>query len=170
MMRPALFVWLALISFAAQAFELKVEPVGENAYAILGEIGPRTPENHALNNTLGFVVTEDGVVLVGSGATPTGAQLLEQAVARVTDKPIRLVVTIGVQDHHWMGNSCFAQKGITIKALKRTVDNQREQAEAHLGRLKAQIGKEADTVIPLISTRPAAIPAITWTGLPRKLA
>jgi glyoxylase-like metal-dependent hydrolase (beta-lactamase superfamily II) len=152
MIRPTLFVWLLLIAFGAHAFELKVVPVSDNAYAIVGEIGPRTPDNHALNNTLGFVVTDDGVVLVGSGATPAGAQLLEQAVASVTDKPIRLVVTIGVQDHHWMGNSYFAQKGIAIKALKRTVDNQRRQAETHLGRLMAQIGDETNSVTPVFAS------------------
>ena len=100
MIRLALFLWLSFFSLGAHAFELKVEPVGKNAYAIVGEIGPRTPENHALNNTLGFVVTGEGVVLIGSGASPAGAQLVEQAVASVTDKPIRLVVNIGVQDHH----------------------------------------------------------------------
>jgi len=46
------------------AFELKVQPVVENVYAIVGEIGPCTPENHGLNNTLGFVVAEEGVVLI----------------------------------------------------------------------------------------------------------
>lgn len=152
MMRPALFILLAFISLGAHAFELKIEPVSNNAYALVGEIGPRTPENHALNNTLGFVVTNEGVVLIGSGASPAGAELIEQAVARVTDKPIRLVVTIGVQDHHWMGNSYFSQQGIAIKALKRTVDGQRQQIEAHLGRLKAQVGEEVDTVIPAFAS------------------
>ena len=152
MIRLALFLWLSFFSLGAHAFELKVEPVGKNAYAIVGEIGPRTPENHALNNTLGFVVTGEGVVLIGSGASPAGAQLVEQAVASVTDKPIRLVVNIGVQDHHWMGNSYFADKGVPIRALERTVDNQRLQAEAHLGRLKAQVGEEAGTVNPVFAS------------------
>jgi len=140
--------WAAL----AQAFNLQVEPVAGNAYAIVGEIGPRKLENHALNNTLGFVVTEKGVVLISSGATPAGAALVEKAVASVTPQPIRLVVNIGVQDHHWMGNSYFANKGIPIKALKRTVANQREQTDAHLARLTTEIGAEARTIVPVYAT------------------
>lgn len=143
---------LAFLSASSWAFDLKVEPVVENVYAIVGEIGPRTPENHGLNNTLGFVVTNEGVVLVSSGATPAGARLVEQAVASVTDQPIQLVVNIGVQDHHWMGNSYFADKGVPIKALKRTVQNQRQQTEAHLGRLSAQVGDETKTVFPTYAT------------------
>lgn len=152
MMRLALFSLLYLTSMVAYSFELKVEPVSTNTYAIVGDIGPRTPENHALNNTLGFVVTNAGVVLIGTGASPAGAQLIEQAVASVTDKPIRLIVNIGVQDHHWMGNSYFAGKNVPIKALKRTVENQRLQAEAHLERLNAQIGDEAGTVNPVFAS------------------
>jgi len=149
--------WLASLllgfySINGWAFELKVEPVADNVYAIIGEIGPRTPEKHGLNNTLGFVVTDEGVVLVGSGATTAGAKLVEEAVASVTDNPIRLLVNIGVQDHHWMGNSYFADKGVPIKALARTVDSQRQQAEAHIGRLSAQVGDEAKTVVPTYAT------------------
>lgn len=152
MIRSTLFIWLVLISFGTGAFELAVEPVSKNSYALVGEIGPRTPENHALNNTLGFVVTSDGVVLVGSGALPAGAELIEKAVASVTNKPIRLVVNIGVQDHHWLGNSYFADKGITIKALRRTVESQQQQVDAQLARLKAQVGDRTDTVTPVFAS------------------
>lgn len=140
---------LLLISTSAQSFELEVGQVAKNVYAIIGEIGPRTPENHALNNTLGFVVTAEGVVLVGSGATPAGAQLIEQAVASVTKSPIRKVINIGVQDHHWLGNSYFSNKDISIKALKRTVDSQQSQVDHHLSRLHQQIGDEAKSTTPV---------------------
>ncbi len=152
MMRSVLLFLLLVASTKGWAFELKVEPVVENVYAIVGEIGPRTPENHGLNNTLGFVVTDEGVVLISSGATPAGAALVEKAVASVTTQPIRLVVNIGVQDHHWMGNSYFANKGVPIKALKRTVANQRKQADAHLTRLTAQVGDESKTGVPTYAT------------------
>ena len=145
-------VFIAFIPLGAHAFELQLEPVADNAYAIVGETGPRTPENHAMNNTLGFVVTHDGVVLVGSGASPAGARLVEQAVANTTNKPIRLVINIGVQDHHWLGNSYFAEKGIPVKALKRTVDNQHQQVEAQLTRLHAQLGDETRTITPIFAS------------------
>ncbi|MBT7308149.1 MAG: MBL fold metallo-hydrolase, partial [Gammaproteobacteria bacterium] len=88
------FLLLLLLSNAAFSapFELVVAPVTDQVYAIVGEIGPRRAENHGLNNTLGFVVTRSGVVLIGSGATPAGAQLIEEAVAQVTEQPIQLVV------------------------------------------------------------------------------
>ncbi|MEJ2609305.1 MAG: MBL fold metallo-hydrolase [Candidatus Thiodiazotropha sp.] len=152
MKRTILLLCLALTSLATPAFELKVKQVIENVYAIVGEIGPRTSDNHALNNTLGFVVTKEGTVLVSTGATPEAGRLIEQAVASVTNKPIRLVVNIGVQDHHWLGNSYFAEKGIPIKALKRTVDSQHQHVNAQLKRLAAQIGTESKTVHPVYAS------------------
>lgn len=142
---------IMLLASTVQAFELKVEKVANNVYALVGDIGPRTPENHGLNNTLGFVITSEGVVLVGSGATPAGARLIEQAVASVTQFPITQLINIGVQDHHWLGNSYFTQKKIPIKALKRTVDNQQKQVDHHLSRLQQQVGDEVKTIVPVFA-------------------
>lgn len=139
---------LLMFSTSVQSFEPEVEQVAENVYAIVGEVGPRTAENHGLNNTLGFVITGEGVVLVGSGATPAGAKLIEQAVASVTSFPITKVINIGVQDHHWLGNSYFAEKNISIKALKKTVDSQKVHTEQQLSRLHKQIGNEASSITP----------------------
>ncbi len=125
------------------AFDLTTEKVTENVYALVGEIGPRSYYNHALSNTLGFVVGDQAVLLVGSGATPSGARLIEQAVASVTPLPIRWVVNIGSQDHHWMGNSYFADKGAQIIALQRTGQSQQLHQDDHLLRLRPALRERA---------------------------
>lgn len=152
-----IFVCLTSLSLTAKAsdFELATEKVTDNIYALVGEIGPRSKENEALNNTMGFVITDDGVVLVSSGATNAGAKLIEAAVAKVTDKPIKQVVNIGSQDHHWMGNHYFAAKNIPILALARTVESQKDHVDEHISRHKKVLGHAikkdqvvyADTVI-----------------------
>ncbi|MEJ2693766.1 MAG: MBL fold metallo-hydrolase [Candidatus Thiodiazotropha sp.] len=69
-------------------------------------------------------------------------------MAEITDRPIRLVVNIGVQDHHWLGNSYFADKGVPIKALARTIEDQRRQTGAQLQRLEAGMGEETKSIVP----------------------
>ena len=66
-------------------------------------------KNFGSNNTVGFVVTDKGVVLIGSGAMPAGAKVIHQAIQEITSKPILWVVNIGAQDHHWLGNSYFVK-------------------------------------------------------------
>jgi len=136
-----------------QAFELSTEKVTDNIYALVGEIGPRSYENHALNNTMGFIVTDKGVVLVSSGASPAGAALIEKAIEKVTPKPINWVVNIGTQDHHWLGNSYFAEKGAEIIALERTVKSQKENLENHMNRLRQVTKEQADKVKPVYASK-----------------
>lgn len=145
--RLALFLFLAAQACAAAAFELLVEPVSEHAYALAGDIGPRSAENHALNNTLGFLVTGQGVALIGSGASPGGARLIQQQVATVTEQPIRWVINIGAQDHHWLGNDYFARQGAEILALASTVATQKAHAKNHLKRLQEVLGAEAAAAV-----------------------
>lgn len=128
------FLGLTLLGLAgwAQAFQLDTRQVADGVYALVGSTQNRTYDNQALNNTLGFVVTADGVALIDSGASMQGAQLIEAAVRAVSDKPIRWVINLGVQDHRWLGNAYFADKGAKIVALKRTIDSQKHHAADHL--------------------------------------
>ena len=155
-MRFFLVMLITLFAGSVSAFELITEKVNEQIYALVGEIGPRSAENHALNNTLGFIVTDKGVVLVSSGATRRGAKLIEQSVAMVTAKPIRWVINIGVQDHHWLGNDYFAQKGAEIIALAQTVKGQKKHVDDHLLRLAQVTPSELTEIKPFYAPNPIA--------------
>jgi len=150
------WLWIVCLIWGgtAQAFDLLTEQVDSNIYALVGEIGPRTAENHALNNTQGFIVTDAGVVLVSSGASPAGARLIQQSIARITDQPVRWVFNVGAQDHHWLGNSFFAAQGAKIIALEKTVESQKRHVDDHLFRLN-QINKaDAAEVKPFYAPKP----------------
>lgn len=131
---------LLLAAPFAHAFEPTTQKVTDNVYAIIGELDQRSADNQGLNNTIGFIITTDGVVLVGSGATAGSAKMLEAAVKKVTDKPIKQVMNIGVQDHHWMGNSHFLAQKILVSALAKTVASQHEQEPMNRMRLASAIG------------------------------
>jgi glyoxylase-like metal-dependent hydrolase (beta-lactamase superfamily II) len=139
----------------ATAAELRVQHVAGPAYAVVGELGARTYENHGLNATFGFVVTDEGVVLIDSGASRAGAALIEQAVASVTDKPVTHVINTGSQDHRWLGNGYFADKGAQVLALERTVDTQRRFAGQHMEQLQGVLKERLDGTRPFHAPAPA---------------
>jgi glyoxylase-like metal-dependent hydrolase (beta-lactamase superfamily II) len=130
--------------------------VADNVYALIGSTQNRTYENHALNNNLGFVVTGSGVALIDSGASRQGAALIEAAVRKVTDLPIRWVFNLGVQDHRWLGNAYFADKGAHIIALQRTVDGQKRYADDHVALLKNILKDRFEGTVPLTAPAPIA--------------
>jgi glyoxylase-like metal-dependent hydrolase (beta-lactamase superfamily II) len=151
-----LFPFAALLASLGQAqateYVPKAEQVVDNVYAIVGPIGGRTAANDALNANMGFVVTPQGVILIDSGASQAGAQKLENAIAKVTDQPVRWVINTGAQDHRWLGNDHFATRGARIIALKRTAAAQSEFAAQHMQMLAGSLGARLDGTKPLPAT------------------
>ncbi|MGM0595040.1 MAG: MBL fold metallo-hydrolase [Pseudomonadota bacterium] len=133
---------MVFASHSALAFELKVHQVADDVYALVGPWDARSAENLALNANMGFVVTDDGVVLIDSGASPSGAALIERQIRQVTDKPVKWVINTGSQDHRWLGNGYFAQKGAAIIALQSTVAEQKQHLDNHLRRLERLLAEE----------------------------
>lgn len=111
---------LLLAASPARALDLNPQQVAPGVFAFIGETGPRTYENEGMNANTGFIVTSAGVVVVDSGASFAVAQRIEAAVRRVTGQPVRLVINTGGQDHRWLGNAYFHDKGIPILAHENT--------------------------------------------------
>ena len=149
-----LIMFLLTAAQTASAFELKTEKVTDRIYALVGPINARTYDNHALNNTMGFIITDKGVVLIDSGASFQGAALIEKTIAAITDKPVKWVINTGAQDHRWMGNEYFAAKGAQIIALARTLKNHKDNDRVHMLRLKQVLKDHADGTVPLYAPNP----------------
>ncbi len=115
------------MSWAAD--KLALQQITDNVYAIVGELGNRSPENLGNNATFGFVVTSAGVVLVDSGGTYRGAREIEAVIKQVTDQPVTRVINTGGQDHRWLGNGYFKQQGARIIASDKAVDDQRKRTQ-----------------------------------------
>lgn len=147
-----IFLFL-LVGQSAYALELETVGITKDVYALIGETGPRTYENHALNNNVGFIVASNGVILIDSGASPSAAMRIEEKISEVTEKPVKWVINLGSQDHRWLGNSYFKNKGAEVIALKLTVDEQKKHVDDHLDRLKNVLRENADEIKPVYASR-----------------
>jgi glyoxylase-like metal-dependent hydrolase (beta-lactamase superfamily II) len=123
-------------------------------YVIIGPTAGRTYENYGLNANFGVVVTDQGVILIDSGATYQAGPLLEKAIKRVSNKPVRWVINTGSQDHRWLGNDYFAKKGAQIIAMERTVRTQREFAEQELTALQPVLKERLAKTQPVYASKP----------------
>jgi glyoxylase-like metal-dependent hydrolase (beta-lactamase superfamily II) len=129
------------------------EPLADNVYAIVGPLGQRAADNDGLNANYGFVVTDEGVILIDSGASRLGAEKLQAAVAQVTDRPIRWVINTGSQDHRWLGNASFAAQGAEVIALARTAEAQGQYGAQQLQSLAGFLGERLEGTQALPATR-----------------
>lgn len=144
LVKTAITALLALVAVSSPALAggLEVKQVGKNIYAIVGEMGQRSPGNLGNNATFGLVVTDAGAVLVDSGGTYKGAEKLAAAIKTVTDKPVKIVINSGGQDHRWLGNDYFKQRGARIIASAAAVDDQRERFNQQRDSLNFLVGKQ----------------------------
>jgi len=123
MPRVLLASLLAVLSLSAQAFD--TVKVADGVYALVGDLGQRSPENLGHNMTSGFIVTDDGVVVIDTGASKLGAQAIHAAVRKVTSKPVIWAVNTGGQDHRWLGNDYFKRQGTKLVASAAGLDDMR---------------------------------------------
>jgi len=140
MMRITLTILVTLLLATPIANALETVKVTENVYALVGELGQRSPSNHGNNATFGVVITSAGVVLIDSGSTPKGAQQIDEAIHKLTDKPVVAVINTGGQDHRWLANSYFSEKGARIIASVAAVEDQHKRLSEELNGLAATLG------------------------------
>ena len=122
--------------------KLSLQQVTPEVYAIVGELGNRSADNLGNNATFGFVITSDGVLLVDSGGSYRGARQIEALIKSVTDKPVVTVINSGGQDHRWLGNGYFKERGARIIASAAAVEDQKARARDQLIILSSFLGKE----------------------------
>jgi glyoxylase-like metal-dependent hydrolase (beta-lactamase superfamily II) len=119
---------------------LQLQQVDDNVYAIVGPLANRTPENLGNNATFGFVVTSEGVVLIDSGGTYKGAAEIHALIKSVTDKPVKVVINTGGQDHRWLGNSYFKERGARLIANTKAVADQKARTQDQFFMLGNMVG------------------------------
>ncbi|WP_018864133.1 MBL fold metallo-hydrolase [Thioalkalivibrio sp. ARh3] len=153
---PVLAVVLMGLALIAQAEEENEEPrdrpiekvlepiqLTDRVWYFYGSLENRTPENLGFTNNTGFVVTDEGVVLIDSGPSYKVAERMAEAIAEVTDQPITHVISVGSQDHRWLGNGYFHEQGAELVALQRTAATQAERGEGQIESLANAVGEGA---------------------------
>ena len=125
----------------AQAAVLRAAVVAPGVWALVGPLGGPSLDNQALNASYGVVATPAGTILIDSGASAQGAQLLAGMARQLTGQPVRWVINTGSQHHRWLGNDHLRAAGAQVIAHTRTVQTQRAMAPDQTTELQALLGE-----------------------------
>lgn len=99
-----------------QAIELQPVQLSPHAWYFIGDTSMASAENQGFMSNAGFVVTPDGVVVFDTLGTPAlGAAMLD-AIAKVTDQPVKRVLVSHYHADHFYGMQAFKDAGIEIWA------------------------------------------------------
>lgn len=140
--RFTFIVILALLtmSLPTRADTLKAVKVAENIYALVGPLGNRDKKNLGNNCNFGVIVSRDGVILLDSGGSYKGAASIHRQIQGITSKPVKLVINTGGQDHKWLGNGYFKQRGAKIIASSKAIADQKARFQSQYNTLSRLIG------------------------------
>jgi len=122
------FAAVALLAFtlpcAVRAADAagKTEPalhatqVADRAWLVQGVAALGSPANRNFISNAGFIVTDDGVVVVDALGSPALAEELLSEIRRVTPQPVRHVIVTHYHADHIYGLQTFKAAGATILA------------------------------------------------------
>jgi glyoxylase-like metal-dependent hydrolase (beta-lactamase superfamily II) len=106
----------ALFPLLAGAIELAPVQVTPRAYYVQGKPGVASAENEGFNSNAGFVVTDEGVVVVDALGTPALGEALLRAIRKVTGKPVRRVIVTHYHADHFYGLKALKDAGAEVWA------------------------------------------------------
>ena len=113
---------MAVLCFAGIAWAMAAAPpikavrVANDVWFVQGEAALGSAANRNFISNAGFVVTDDGVVVVDALGSPALADELIAEIRRVTAQPIRYVIVTHFHADHIYGLQAFKAVGATIIA------------------------------------------------------
>ena len=120
---------------------LTPQRIAPDVYAFIGGVGPLSKNNAGNVGNSGFIVGRDGVIVIDSGASYSHGKQMIAAIAKVTRKPLRLlIVTHGVQEFLF-GNAAFQELGVPLLAHRETAGLIRSRCETCLKNLRQILGE-----------------------------
>lgn len=137
----ALLCLLSLVSLPSLAdLDYRLEPrqVAADTWVLEGRTENFSRENGGNIVNTGFIVSEDGVVVIDSGPSLRYGQALRAAIGKVTDKPVVQVLVTHHHPDHALGNQAFAD--VPIGALPGTRERLAKEGDALAENLYRMVG------------------------------
>ena len=137
----AILLSLALAAFPALAdldYRLQPRQVAENTWVLEGSTDNFSRENGGNIVNTGFIISEEGVVVIDTGPSRRYGVALRQAIAALTDKPVVQVLSTHHHPDHVLGNQAFAD--VPIAALAHSREQLAEEGEVLAENLYRMVG------------------------------
>ena len=146
-MKTLILSFIAIV-MSSPVLALEVQKISDTVYALVGEKQQRSETNLANNATFGVVITDEGVVLVDPGGSWKGAAQIDSEIKKLTKQPVKFVINTGGQDHRWLGNDYWQQKGAKVIASSAAVEDHKDRETDQLIALGQFLGPKFEGTKP----------------------
>ncbi|WP_298188361.1 quinoprotein relay system zinc metallohydrolase 1 [uncultured Pseudomonas sp.] len=148
--------WIVLLVALASAyvqadFDYALQPrqIADDVWLFEGSTENFSQTNGGNIVNTGFIVSDEGVLVIDSGPSKRYGEAMRQAIAKVTDKPVLKVMLTHHHPDHVLGNQAFSD--VPIAALPATTALVAEQGEAMAENMYRLVGdwmRGTEVVLP----------------------
>jgi glyoxylase-like metal-dependent hydrolase (beta-lactamase superfamily II) len=122
---------------------LRAAEVGRGVFMFRGAAGEVDADNLGRVGNSGFIVGDQGVVVVDTGTSYRHGMALLAAIRRVTDRPIRIAIVTHTRQEFLFGAGAFQQQGIPVAMNRRAAGLMQARCERCLKTLRTVLGSDA---------------------------
>ncbi|MFH7043579.1 MBL fold metallo-hydrolase [Paucibacter sp. JuS9] len=137
--------------------------VAPGAWMVQGESALGSAANRNFISNAGFVVTDDGVLVVDALGSPALAEELLAAIRRITDKPVRHIVVTHYHADHIYGLQSFKAAGAQVLA------EAEGQVYLHSDTAALRLKASREELFPWIDEKTQLVAADRWIREPLTL-
>jgi len=151
----------ALFSAAAAAdfdYRLEAQQIAPGVYVVEGDTEHFTFENGGNIVNIGFIVSDDGVLVIDTGPSRLYGEQLRALIEQTTDQPIVRVINSHHHPDHFFGNQAFAD--LPIAALPETIAAMQAEAGGFADNLYRIVGNAmfgTEVIMPTQTLAPGEI-------------
>lgn len=150
-------LWSAKLAAGAEEnLELYPEQLSPGVWYLQGEPGMAAAGNRGFMSNAGFVLGRDGIAVFDTLATPALGRALLRAIRRISDKPIRYVITSHYHADHFYGLQAFAGTGAILLA--------HSKGQHYLGSEEAagRLAQRREALAPWVDDQTRLVAADRW--------
>lgn len=110
---------MGLLAFTASAGtpvpDQAADKISEHVYVIHGPTSFPNPQNLGFMNNPAIVIGSDSVAILDPGSSLESGRMVLRQVAKLTDKPVTMVINSHIHGDHWLGNQAIREKYPDVK-------------------------------------------------------
>jgi glyoxylase-like metal-dependent hydrolase (beta-lactamase superfamily II) len=126
----------------ASGTKLRPAAVAPGVFWLPGSGGAADEHNLGRIGNAGFIVGDEGVIVVDTGTSLAHGREILAAIRGLTDKPIRLALVTHTRPEFLFGGAAFKEAGIPIRMHQRTATLMASRCETCLKTLRQTVGEQ----------------------------
>lgn len=121
--------------------DVRARELAPGVYMVAGSGGTADETNLGRIGNAGFIVGDDGVVVIDTGTSYAHGQAIIAAIRATTDRPIRLALVTHTRPEFLFGGKAFQDAGIPVQMHDRTARLMAARCETCLKQLRQVVGE-----------------------------